>query len=242
MTHQPNAPALAGTTALDHLVFAPSGREDLRLKIAIAVTAALHLALLAVVMPQKPERPPTKPERATTLVLKDIRFERKPPPPEPPKPQTPKPPKPATVSVPLPEPPPVELLVDLEIPEPPPLPMPQTPVLVLPPPPAPAPPAPAPPSEPLRVGAGIELPLRTVFVEPRYSESARRIGLEGTVILDTVIDRAGRIRNVVVLRGLPMGLTEEAVRAVSKWQFEAPTMNGEPVELTYVVTVRFQRR
>ncbi len=241
MPQRPTTPALVGTTALDHLVFASSNGEDRRLKQALCVTAALHLALLAVVLPKEPERPQLKPERATTLVLEDYRIERKPPPPEPPKP--PKPPKRTAVSIPMPEPPPVEPLVEIEpvAPEPPPLPA--APVFLPPAPPAPTPPPPPEPSpQPVRVGAGVELPERTIFVEPRYSEMARKVRLEGTVILDTVIDRTGQIRDVVVLRGLPMGLTEEAIRAVSQWRFEAPMMAGMPVELAYVVTVRFQLR
>lgn len=241
MPQPPTMPALVGTTALDHLVFAPPSGEDRRLKQALVVTAALHLVLLAVVLPKEPERPQPPPKTATTLMLEDVRIQRKPPTPQPPEP--PKPPKRTAVTVPMPEPLPVEPILELEpvAPEPPPLP--PNLVFVPPTPPAPAPPPPPEPSpQPVRVGAGVELPERTIFVEPRYSEMARKVRLEGTVILDTVIDRNGHIRDIVVLRGLPMGLTEEAIRAVSKWRFEPPMLENMPIELAYVVTVRFQLR
>jgi len=47
------------------------------------------------------------------------------------------------------------------------------------------------------------------------------------------------VQDIKVLRGLPLGLTETAVDAVNKWRFEASTLNGKPVEVLYILTVRF---
>ena len=46
-------------------------------------------------------------------------------------------------------------------------------------------------------------------------------------------------REAKVLRGLPLGLTESAVDAVRKWKFKPSTLNGKPVEVLYILTVRF---
>jgi outer membrane biosynthesis protein TonB len=36
-----------------------------------------------------------------------------------------------------------------------------------------------------------------------------------------------------------LGLTEAAQDAVRKWKFKASTLNGKPVEVLYILTVRF---
>jgi outer membrane biosynthesis protein TonB len=38
---------------------------------------------------------------------------------------------------------------------------------------------------------------------------------------------------------LPLGLTESATDAVRKWRFKASTLNNKPVEVLYILTVRF---
>ena len=42
-----------------------------------------------------------------------------------------------------------------------------------------------------------------------------------------------------MLRGLPLGLTDEAVRAARQWIFEPSTIGGRPVRVQYILTVRF---
>ena len=74
---------------------------------------------------------------------------------------------------------------------------------------------------------------------PVYPEAARRARIQGVVVLECTIGKDGRVQNVKVLRGLPLGLTETAVDAVNKWRFEPSTLNGKPVEVLYILTVRF---
>ena len=56
-------------------------------------------------------------------------------------------------------------------------------------------------------------------VNPVYPEVARRSGVEGTVVLDAQISATGRVEDVQVLRGLPLGLSEAAAEAVRHWQY-----------------------
>ena len=58
-------------------------------------------------------------------------------------------------------------------------------------------------------------------------------------MLECVIGKTGSVQTVKVLRGLPLGLTESAVDAVKKWKFEPSTLNAKPVEVLYILTVRF---
>ena len=96
------------------------------------------------------------------------------------------------------------------------------------------------PVGPIRVSADFKAPNKIHTVKPLYTEIARKARIEGVVILETVIDKNGRVRDTTVLKGLPFGLTENAVKAVQQWRFEQPVMNGKPVDIIFVLTVRFQ--
>jgi TonB family protein len=98
-----------------------------------------------------------------------------------------------------------------------------------------------PPEQPeiVIVGGDIEAPTLIHRVLPIYTEAARRARIQGAVILELIIDRTGRPEEITVLHGLPFGLTESAVDAVTQWRFEASTLNGRPVAVQYVLTVRF---
>lgn len=99
---------------------------------------------------------------------------------------------------------------------------------------------PAPPDEgPIRVGGQIKEPRKTKEVKPIYPEIARKARIEGVVILEITVSKQGTVKDVKVLRGLPMGLTEAAVEAVKQWEYEPSTLNGRPVEVLVTVTARF---
>jgi TonB family protein len=72
-----------------------------------------------------------------------------------------------------------------------------------------------------------------------YPEAARRARIQGVVVLECIIGKDGIVQDVKVLRGLPLGLTESAVDAVNKWRFKPSTLNNKPVEVLYILTVRF---
>lgn len=93
---------------------------------------------------------------------------------------------------------------------------------------------------PIPVGGSVLRPRIIERVEPQYTEMARRARLEGTVIVEAVIDEAGRVVNVKILKGLPMGLDKSAVDAVSRWRFEPATLHGRAVKVFYSLTVNFR--
>jgi len=103
-----------------------------------------------------------------------------------------------------------------------------------------APPPPE-PEGPIRfvVGGKITEPVRIGGPNPMYPEAARRARIQGVVVLECIIGKDGLVQDVKVLRGLPLGLTEAAVDAVKKWKFEPSTLNNKPVEVLYILTVRF---
>ena len=103
-----------------------------------------------------------------------------------------------------------------------------------------APPPPE-PEGPVRfvVGGNITEPEKLSGPNPVYPEAARRARIQGVVVLECTIGKTGDVINVNVLRGLPLGLTEAAIAAVERWKFKPSTLNGKPVEVLYILTVRF---
>lgn len=92
---------------------------------------------------------------------------------------------------------------------------------------------------PLHFSVGMTKPEVLHSVQPRYSELARRAGVQGTVIVEAVIDQQGFVTNVRVLRGLPMNLDRAAVEAIQQWRFKPAMMGDHPVKVYYNLTVNF---
>ncbi|MGA8810160.1 MAG: TonB family protein [Thermoanaerobaculia bacterium] len=102
------------------------------------------------------------------------------------------------------------------------------------------PPAPETKDEgPLRVGGDVKAPVATARVKPDYTDAARKAHINGVVIVEAIVNKQGEVEQVKVLKGLPMGLSEQAVEAVKKWHFRPGTLNGEPVEVIFSLTVNF---
>ena len=92
---------------------------------------------------------------------------------------------------------------------------------------------------PMQIAGNVLAPKRIYSPDPHYPEEARHARVQGVVILQTIIDKLGNVTDVKVLKGLPSGLTEAAVEAVSKWRFEPATLEGQPVAVYYLETVSF---
>jgi periplasmic protein TonB len=108
------------------------------------------------------------------------------------------------------------------------------------PPPPPPPPAPEPKDEgPLRVGGDVKAPVAVNRAKPDYTDAARKAHISGVVVVEAVVNKQGEVEQVKVLKGLPMGLSEQAVDAVKKWRFHPGTLNGEPVDVIFSLTVNF---
>lgn len=61
--------------------------------------------------------------------------------------------------------------------------------------------------------------------EPNYTREARRAGVQGNVVLKVLLSANGEIARVRVVRPLPFGLTENAIRAACEIKF-SPAMKG----------------
>jgi len=95
------------------------------------------------------------------------------------------------------------------------------------------------PTGPVYLTAEMSRPRALQPIQPRYTEPARRAGVQGTVIVEAIIDEKGHATNVRVVRGLPMGLDRSAVEAIQQVTFLPAMRNGRPVKVYFNLTVNF---
>jgi TonB family protein len=66
---------------------------------------------------------------------------------------------------------------------------------------------------------------------PTYTESARKYGVQGTVVLRAVFSKDAEVTNIHVVRKLPHGLTEAAISAARAIRFTPAMKDGHPVSM-----------
>jgi protein TonB len=99
-------------------------------------------------------------------------------------------------------------------------------------------PEPAKPSGPVRVAELPEQPHKVIDVRPIYPDLARAAHVEGTVILEAVLDTTGHVTQLRVLRSVPL-LDQAALDAVRQWRYSPSIYYGKPVSVLMTITVRF---
>ena len=90
-----------------------------------------------------------------------------------------------------------------------------------------------------RVGGEVKAPVAMHRTTPGYPEDARRNRVQGTVILELLVGKDGRVHEVAVRQGLPAGLTQSAIDCVRQWTFQPGTLRGEPVDVIFNLTIAF---
>jgi protein TonB len=98
-------------------------------------------------------------------------------------------------------------------------------------------------SEPVPVGRVAHPPVLVHRIAPVYPQKARRVGVEGLVLLEAILDRDGRVEpGVNVIESVPM-LDREAIAAVRKWRFRpARDASGESLRVILEIPIRFVLR
>jgi TonB family protein len=77
-------------------------------------------------------------------------------------------------------------------------------------------------------------------VLPTLPEGATAQGLEGTVVLKTVVDDGGKVESVHLMEGNPT-LADAAIQAVKQWRYRPYVRDGKSLPFQTVVLVDFQR-
>jgi TonB family protein len=78
---------------------------------------------------------------------------------------------------------------------------------------------------------GIVIPVLTIDVQPNYTPAAMKARIQGTVALEGIVGIDGRVSELRVQKSLDskLGLDQEAMTAIHKWQFKPATRFGVPV-------------
>ena len=213
--------------------FYPQEPDDDRrtLRLAMVLAIVVHAVLFAVNLPEFSSAS-AEVKQTQVFMTRPIRF----------KPQTParqKTPRPNARRVPIPDPTPndpepilrnlpseqrIDLSLDSLLGD------------------VPSPPDPPRSAVPLQYHSSMVRPERIAGLQPRYTEVARRARLEGVVILRAVITRQGDVRDVKIVKPLGLGLDEAAAETVRGWRFRPARLDGEPIDVIYSLTVKFNLR
>ncbi len=103
----------------------------------------------------------------------------------------------------------------------------------------PVPPAPPKPQAPLRVGKGIQPPVKIHNQVPVYPTIAIQAHVEGSVVIEALISTTGIVQEVRVVKSVPL-LDDAALAAVRAWVYKPTLQNGVPVAVVMTVTVEFR--
>ena len=76
--------------------------------------------------------------------------------------------------------------------------------------------------------------------KPSYTREARRNGVQGFVTLKVLLSARGKVARVRVVKGLPAGLTENAIRAACKIEFKPAMKNRQAVSQWVTVEYVFR--
>ena len=83
-----------------------------------------------------------------------------------------------------------------------------------------------------------ELPEAITKVSPVYPDIAREAGVDGVVMVQALVGKDGRVKDVRVVKRIPM-LDDAAITAVRQWVFKPALSNNKPVAVWVAVPVRF---
>lgn len=95
-------------------------------------------------------------------------------------------------------------------------------------------------AEAIHLGGDVVPPEKIKTKYPQYTEDARLARVQGVVKMQVIIDQDGAVVHVKVLKGLPMGLSVNAVEAVEAWELKPATLHGEPVAVFYYLATNFR--
>jgi len=90
----------------------------------------------------------------------------------------------------------------------------------------------------VRISQGVLEGNKLRDVQPQYPQMAKVAHIQGDVVLRAVISKQGSIENLTAVSGPPL-LIPSAMDAVKQWRYRPWVLNGEPVEVDTIITVKF---
>jgi len=78
-------------------------------------------------------------------------------------------------------------------------------------------------------------------IKPIYPEIAQEAGIEGVVVVQAFIDKNGRVKETLILKGVPnTGLDEAAMDAIRRTKFHPAEQRERPVAVWISIPVNFR--
>ena len=93
---------------------------------------------------------------------------------------------------------------------------------------------------PLPVAGDVKAPIVVRRVQPIYPRVALMGRMNGTVVVQCIIDRNGQVRDTRVVRSTFGAFDQPAVDAVKQWVFAAGSLHGQAVDTIFELTVSFR--
>jgi protein TonB len=86
-----------------------------------------------------------------------------------------------------------------------------------------------------------ELPEAITTVQPQYPDIAREAGVDGTVMVQALVGKDGKVKDTRVVKSIPM-LDAAASAAVRQFVFKPALSNNKPVAVWVAVPLKFSLR
>jgi protein TonB len=92
------------------------------------------------------------------------------------------------------------------------------------------------------MGPGVEPPKLVRFVKPGYPPIARRLRVEGEVVVSVLVDETGKVADARIVRSATqdVGLEEAALAAARSASFQPATKDGVRVKMWTTLRIPFQ--
>jgi len=77
-------------------------------------------------------------------------------------------------------------------------------------------------------------------IKPKYPSKAKKLGIEGTVLVETFIDKKGRVKDCFVLEGVSENsMNQAALKAIKKTRFKPAQYNGQSIGVWISIPINF---
>jgi TonB family protein len=90
--------------------------------------------------------------------------------------------------------------------------------------------------------AAITKPEKIASPPPRYPAGARHACQNGTVVIESILDKTGRVKDFHVRQSMSPLLDLAALQALQQWRFKPALVAGKPVQVFYTLTINFATR
>lgn len=94
-------------------------------------------------------------------------------------------------------------------------------------------------NKPLQVSRGVLAGMLLAPIRPVYPAIAKAAHVEGAVVVEAIISRAGTIESLHVISG-PIMLQGAAIDAIRAARYQPYRLNGEPTDVQTTITVNFR--